>query len=77
MLLRFLRVLALSMGVAGWAVVALIFYWVERNNGEVLLHNNRMWPTYEPIADMFAIALAFTVITTALVYEIATHLRGR
>ncbi|MEX2598237.1 MAG: hypothetical protein WD533_01120 [Dehalococcoidia bacterium] len=77
MLVRFLRVLALSMGIAGWAVIALIFFWVERNDGEVLLHNNRMWPTYEPIADMLAIALAFAVITSVLVYEIATHLRGR
>lgn len=77
MAVRFLRMLALSMGFAGWFVVAVVFYWVEANNGQALIHNNRVWPRYEPLADMAAIGLAFLIIFAALAYEVVAHLRNR
>jgi uncharacterized membrane protein len=76
-LLPFLRLLALAMGFAGWAVVAIIFYWVESSGGEVLLSNNRVWPRYEAVADMVAIAIAFFIIAAALTYELLVHYRGK
>ena len=77
MMVRFLRMLALFMGFAGWFVIAVMFYWVETSGGQIVVHNNRVWPTYEPIADMIAIALAFIIISVALVYEVKGNISNR
>ena len=74
---QFLRVLALCFGFGGWAIVAIVFYWVESNGGTASIHNNRIWPPFERIGDVASIALAFTVIASALVYEVVSHLKQR